>query len=602
VTGPSTLAALSVTGSSTLGAVTATSLTVTGGISDEDRGYNLYTFAKPFNVTENNYWIEIGSFTTEFTGSVTFRLVTTLDLSYCDSITLDIAYTMSTFGQGILSARRSGNTNANLHNGCSFAGITYLSDASAVHKVYVYLGGYCAGQWHTSYVSTGGTGSNFTLNTVPVSSQGLDAFYFDPNMTIISTTGEGTSFREMWSTTSHASLATADLTQTTQLVGQLKSANIPANTTRWVKLCTLFKSFACEIRVTNETPPNRGSCATIRVDFNQSSAQGALATPISITRAGDLPQFAFVGLDTATIGVYMYGVATAYTCKYSVIKYDANPDYKEQTTALITASVPALETLPAGARVIDTTSPTTFVDNVSESGTLSAVGLSVTGGAVFTGTHTHNGTSMSVCYKDAGNYIEMASTNNQTLIDFHSQDGANIDYNNRIISQGNNMVIAGFGNLSLSVAGQINLSTNMYYDSTTQVPVIEHLHVNFAAGGLNTVSGGVQTIKTQTLSGYNFTTKGTSVIITLEGYWNLSGSLTTGGMSIGPCVVNASFGNSPYYPSAVGYGFNGFSCTGVKTPLTKGQAYTLGLTYQALADGTINGSLNVTHAIIYHYA
>jgi hypothetical protein len=212
----------------------------------------------------------------------------------------------------------------------------------------------------------------------------------------------------------------------------------------------------------------------------------------------------------------MYGVTTAYTCKYSIIAYDADPDYTVGSTAQITALAPSLET-PSGATIIDTSSPTTFVNAVGISGDLKVTG-------------------------------------------------------------------------ALTVSG-------------AEIPMIEHIHTNFTVGGLNTIEpGGGQTIKTQSLSGYTFTAKGTSVIVTLEGYWNLSGGLANGnGMFFGPCIVGASFGNSPYYPSGVGYGMNGFSCTGTRVILTKGTSYTLGLTFQAAGDGNINGQLTITHAMISHY-
>jgi hypothetical protein len=267
---------------------------VAAALYNRDRSYNVYSWAPPTGISSSSWWIELGSFTTNFTGTVTFKLVTPLDMSYCDSVTLEIAYTQSTTGVGLLSAKRSGNAVTNLQTGCTLAGITNLTNAAAVHKVYVYCAGYCQGDWHTSYTSTGGPQSKFSLNTVPVSSQGLAAFYYDPTLTINST-GEGTNFSETWCSKSHTSLATADLTQTTQLVGQLQSASIPANTSRWVKICTFSLYFSGEIRIFNDTPPNRGSCATIRIDFNRSSIPNA-TTPISITKAGDLSQFAFTGL------------------------------------------------------------------------------------------------------------------------------------------------------------------------------------------------------------------------------------------------------------------------------------------------------------------
>jgi hypothetical protein len=73
-------------------------------------------------------------------------------------------------------------------------------------------------------------------------------------------------------------------------------------------------------------------------------------------------------------------------------------------------------------------------------------------------------------------------------------------------------------------------------------------------------------------------------------------------MFFGPAIVGASFGNSPHYPSATSYGLNAFSCTSTRVTLTKGSTYALGVTFQAAGDGGINGQLNVTHAIIYHYA
>jgi hypothetical protein len=402
----------------------------------------------------------------------------------------------------------------NSQTGCTLAGITNLTNAAAVHKVYVYCAGYCQGDWHTSYTSTGGPQSKFSLNTVPPSAQGLSAFYHDPTLTFISTPGEGLNFRETWSATAHTSLATADLTQTTQLVGLLQSASIPANTSRWVKICSFSLYFSGEIRIFNDTPPNRGSCATIRIDFNRSSIPNA-TTPISITKAGNLSQFAFTGLGSYS-GVYMYGITTAYTCKYSIIAYDADPDYTLGSTAQITASVPILEA-PSGARIVDTSNPTTFVNATGISGDLKVTG-------------------------------------------------------------------------ALTVSG-------------AEIPVIEHIHSSSVASSLNTVdAGNQQTIKTQTISGYNLTAKGTSAIVTLEGYWNLSGNLGNGnGMYFGPAIGGAFFGNSPYYPSAVGYGFNGFSCTSTRVSLTKGFSYALGVTYQAAGDGGINGQLTITHAIILLY-
>jgi hypothetical protein len=77
---------------------------------------------------------------------------------------------------------------------------------------------------------------------------------------------------------------------------------------------------------------------------------------------------------------------------------------------------------------------------------------------------------------------------------------------------------------SVNVGGALNVTSALTVNGA-EIPLIDHIHSNFVASGLNTVDGGGgQTIKTQSLTGYNIIAKGTSATVTLEGYWNLTGN------------------------------------------------------------------------------
>eukprot|EP00953_Heterococcus_sp_UTEX-ZZ885_P011039 6411-Heterococcus_DN1.PRE.2 len=221
----------------------------------------------------------------------------------------------------------------------------------------------------------------------------------------------------------------------------------------------------------------------------------------------------------------------------------------------------------------------------------------VAGLTTLSGKLLHTSSVAELCKINNGNYLECSTGSNSCVIDFHSQDGASTDYNSRIISQTNTLTVtAPVVNLT---APTLQFFGSMNYEGVLTIPIVEHLHVSFGAGGLNTASGGVQVVKTQALSGYSFTARGSSVHVTIEGYWNLSGSnVSGGGISFGPAINGVGTG---YYPAVCDYGVNQFSATSSRITTSKGTSYSLTVVYQAVGDTGINGSLNVTHAMITHY-
>jgi hypothetical protein len=115
-------------------------------------------------------------------------------------------------------------------------------------------------------------------------------------------------------------------------------------------------------------------------------------------------------------------------------------------------------------------------------------------------------------------------------------------------------------------------------------------------------SSGAQTVKTQGIAGYNFVAKGTGIIIQLQGMWNLTGANGSSGFFGGGMIFSAALGiDNPYYQATVAYGNQPFSVSTKRYTVSKGSTNTINVIYQAVGDGSINGSLTVKHATIYHY-
>jgi hypothetical protein len=144
----------------------------------------------------------------------------------------------------------------------------------------------------------------------------------------------------------------------------------------------------------------------------------------------------------------------------------------------------------------------------------------------------------------------------------------------------------------------VNFQNGLYMNGNS-MPYVEHINIDTGYAGLNTVnSSNQQTVKTQGIAGYTFVAKGTGIVLQLQGMWNLTGGAVSGG----GMIFSASLGtDNPYYQATVGYGYQGFSVSTKRYTVSKGSSNQINVIYQAVADGSINGSLNVKHATIYHY-
>jgi hypothetical protein len=151
-------------------------------------------------------------------------------------------------------------------------------------------------------------------------------------------------------------------------------------------------------------------------------------------------------------------------------------------------------------------------------------------------------------------------------------------------------------------AGSVNFQNGLYMNGNS-MPYVEHINTETGYSGLNTVNtSGAQTVKTQAIGGYNFVAKGTGVVIELQGMWYLTGSGGSSGFFGGGMIFSAALGtDNPYYQATVAYGYQPFSVSTKRYTVAKGSTNTINVIYQAVGDGSINGSLTVKHATIYHY-
>jgi hypothetical protein len=234
------------------------------------------------------------------------------------------------------------------------------------------------------------------------------------------------------------------VSQLTGIVSSLK--NIPANTAL-VTLGVMSFSFQGSIRVmmTNtNTLPTVTHIVTLNVDclgnVNLKPTVTMTHSPnaaVQVTPAQGIQSVYFNGSDYSTLCVKTGTV----DCHIYVSAINSDPLLGNNGDDGFYEGIYTGGTVTSNAFIIDVNTPIIHGSDVKIIGNL-----------------TNTGDSVSLCRRNNGNQIEMSAGGGAAYIDFHAgADADNIDYNGRIIQQGNNMSISAVGQLLLTGSTGVNI-------------------------------------------------------------------------------------------------------------------------------------------------
>jgi hypothetical protein len=435
--------------------LTVPSLIVTGAISNSVNSVTT-TFPGP---TSSSYetWINVGSFTDSFTGTVTITLDNT-DPKLCDCLDIDIVYNRSGLAP-VMSANKSGNTNTITYYGFTAASLSNyaLNGSGQVHTLYVGYGTIPDGKTFTAaYILRAGT---FTLSkpltyTNPNTSVGFVGPRYDPTYSCINCVN-GTNnalVTNFLNGTVNIANAIADRIQVSQLTGKVQSVLNPA-VNSYFTLGTLRNQFSGHVRIVLTTSAQISN-ATQVIDLAINHCQGQSTSSVVINNAPSpgVTSAPSIGITTAYISsggdLVLKGPSVACNLYYTALNSDGyvdnqgnNNDGWDETTQAVST------TAPSGGQVIN-------ISNLGNTGF--ANGVDMASALNVAGTLNHTGGNANLCMVNTGNYIELAAGGAQAYIDFHAGLATdNTDYDARIYVANKNISLSAAAGVSIT-AGPLN--------------------------------------------------------------------------------------------------------------------------------------------------
>jgi hypothetical protein len=428
--------------------LTVPSLVVTGAISNSVNSVTT-TFPGP---TSSSYetWINVGSFTDSFTGTMTITIDNT-DPKLCDCLDINICYNRSGLTP-CLTATKSGNTNAITYYG--FTGVSLsnyaLNGSGQVHTLYVAYGTIPDGKTFTAaYILRGG---NFTLSkpllySNPNTSTGFVGPRYDPTYSCINcVTGTNNALvTNFLNGTINIASAICDRVQVSQLTGKTQSILNPA-VNSYFTLGSFRNQFSGHVRIVLTTSASLGNTTqVIDLAINYCPLQATSNFMVNSVASPGISTSPSTGITTAYISsagdLVIKGPSIACNLYWTALNSDALVDNSNNGVDGWDESSQAVSTTaPSGGQVI----------NISSSGNTGFNGVDISGPL------NHTGAVANLCQVNSGNSIECSAGSGTAYIDFHA--GANtdsIDFDGRVLVSNKNISLSAANGVSIT-AGPLN--------------------------------------------------------------------------------------------------------------------------------------------------
>jgi hypothetical protein len=428
--------------------LTVPSLVVTGAISNSVSSVTT-TFQGPTSSTYET-WINVGSFTDSFTGTVTITLDNT-DPKLCDCLDINICYNRSGLTP-VVTANKSGNLNSISYYGFSAVSLSnYALDASGqVHTLYVGYGTIPDGKTFTAaYILRAG---NFTLSkpltyTNPNTSTGFVGPRYDPTYSCINcVTGTNNALvTNLLNGQVNIANAIADRIQVSQLTGKVQSILNPA-VNSYFTLGTFRNQFSGHVRIVLTTSAQIAN-ATQVIDLAVNYCQGQSTSSVVVNNAPSpgVTSAPSIGISTAYItsggDLVLKGPSVACNLYWTALNSDGYVDSQGNGN----------DGWDESTQAVSTTVPTGQVINLSNLGN-----TGFANGVDIAGTLNHTGSVANLCQVNTGNYIECSAGGGTAYIDLHAGANTdNTDYDARILASNKNISLSAANGVTVT-AGPLN--------------------------------------------------------------------------------------------------------------------------------------------------